>query len=45
MEIELESRDEDAEIPSFIKMLYEVTGEKRYSNAKMAEDFPPEPEI
>ena len=45
MEIELESRDEDAEIPSFIKILYEVTGDKRYSNAKMAEAFPPEPEI
>lgn len=43
METELGDKDEYVAIPAFIKILYEVTGEKRYSNAKMAESFPPEP--
>jgi CYTH domain-containing protein len=43
METELGDKDEYVDIPAFIKILYEVTGEKRYSNAKMAESFPPEP--
>ncbi len=45
METELEDKDESVSLPAFIKILYEVTGEKRYSNAGMAEDFPPEPTL
>ena len=43
METELENKDESVAFPDIIKILYEVTGEKRYSNASMAESFPPEP--
>lgn len=42
MEIELESRDEEISIPSFINIILEVTGEKAYSNAQMAREFPRE---
>ena len=45
METELESRDEVVEYPSAIKILREVTGDKRYSNAGMAREFPEEPEM
>ena len=44
METELESRDETVEYPKIIKILFEVTGDKRYSNAGMAREFPKEPE-
>lgn len=42
METELTSRTERAEIPPFIRIIKEVTGEKKYSNAAMAKQFPPE---
>lgn len=45
MEIELPSRDTVPQIPDFIKIVADVTGEKRYSNASMSREFPPEPEI
>ncbi len=43
METELESRDEEVSYPEFIKIVREVTGDKRYSNAAMAKEFPEEP--
>ena len=43
METELEHPDEEVTYPSVIKILYEVTGDKRYSNAGMAKEFPEEP--
>ena len=42
MEIELESRDEEIIFPSFISIVSEVTGDKRYSNAAMSRSFPEE---
>jgi CYTH domain-containing protein len=42
MEIELESREEEINIPSFINVITEVTGDKTYSNAQMASKFPKE---
>ena len=45
METELKARDEKVEFPSFIKIIKEVTGEREYSNAKMAESFPEETKI
>ena len=45
MEIELPSREALPTIPSYIKILLDVTGDKRYSNASMARSFPPEPGI
>jgi len=42
MEIELDSREENPQIPSFIKIIREVTGIKGYSNAAMSESFPEE---
>lgn len=42
METELESREERAEMPEFIEILKEVTGERIYSNASMSKAFPPE---
>ena len=42
METELESRDIEVEFPSFIKILSDVTGNRRYSNASMAKSFPEE---
>ncbi len=42
MEIELISRDEEIAVPDFIKIIKEVTGDKRYSNASMSHDFPKE---
>ena len=43
MEVELESADEEIEFPNLIRIFTEVTGERAYSNAAMAEHFPPEP--
>ena len=42
METELESREKRVEIPSFIKIIREVTGNKAYSNAAMSREFPKE---
>lgn len=42
METELPSRETEVEIPSFIYILREVTGDKSYSNASMAIRFPSE---
>ena len=42
MEIELKSREEKVEIPCFIKIIKEVTGERKYTNAAMSESFPKE---
>lgn len=42
MEIELKSREEKLEIPGFIKIIKEVTGERKYTNAAMSESFPEE---
>ena len=42
METELESREEQVEIPDFIEIIREVTGEKMYSNASMSVSFPQE---
>ena len=42
LEVELRSRDEQISLPDFIKILKEVTGDKRYSNASMSRTFPEE---
>ncbi len=45
MEIELPSRDTLPPVPNYIKVVLDVTGDKRYSNASMARSFPQEPEF
>ncbi len=42
METELENRDKKVEIPPFIEIIREVTGEKSYTNASMSREFPKE---
>ena len=42
MEIELPARECEVKIPSYIKIIREVTGIKEYSNASMSEHFPDE---
>lgn len=42
METELESRDTLVEMPGYIQIVREVTGDKRYSNAGMSRIFPEE---
>ena len=42
LETELSSPDEKPEFPPLIKVIAEVTGDRRYSNAAMSESFPPE---
>ena len=42
METELESRETVVEFPDFIRIIKEVTGEKKYSNAAMSREFPEE---
>ena len=42
MEVELPSEDTAVELPPFIKIVREVTGDKAYSNASMARRFPKE---
>ncbi len=44
MEIELAAEDEEIEIPDFIHIVAELTGNRAYSNAAMAHTFPPPPE-
>ena len=40
MEIELASEDEKIEMPSFIKVIREVTDDKAYSNYSFAKKLP-----
>ena len=42
MELELESEDKHFEIPPFIRVIREVTGDKKYSNSSMSQAFPRE---
>lgn len=42
METELDSRETSVEMPPFIHIIREVTGNKAYSNAGMSRAFPPE---
>ena len=42
LEVELDSREASVEMPNFIKVVAEVTGEKKYSNAAMSHEFPKE---
>ena len=42
LEVELDTRDEELLMPDFIKVIAEVTGDKRYSNAAMSKEFPKE---
>ncbi len=42
METELPDRDTAVEMPPFINIIKEVTGEKEYSNASMSRSFPKE---
>lgn len=42
METELESRGQTVSMPDFIRIVAEVTGDKKYSNASMSQIFPEE---
>lgn len=42
MEVELESENEAPSFPDFIRIVKEVTGDKRYSNHSMSKSFPEE---
>ena len=42
LEVELESENEELVLPDFIKVIREVTGDKRYSNVAMSREFPEE---
>lgn len=42
MEVELPGEDVELSFPPFITLVKEVTGDKRYSNAGMARNFPEE---
>ena len=42
LEIELPSRETEVEIPSFISVIKEVSGDKKYTNASMSKEFPKE---
>ena len=44
MEIELPTRDTVVNMPPFIRIVREVTGEREYSNASMSRKFPKEDE-
>ena len=45
METELDNRETEVEMPEFIHIIREVTGDKRYSNAGMSRQFPEEETI
>lgn len=45
METELPSRETEVEMPDFIHIAVEVTGDRRYSNAAMSRKFPDELKI
>ena len=40
LEIELSSEDEEYEIPSFLEVIKEVSGDKRYKNTNLAKNVP-----
>ena len=42
METELPTRETEVSFPDFIRVVAEVTGDKRYSNAQMSRSFPDE---
>lgn len=42
LETELDSREKSVDFPDFIRVLREVTGDRRYSNAGMSRSFPEE---
>lgn len=42
LEVELDSSDDEVRLPDFIKVVREVTGDKKYSNASMSRKFPEE---
>lgn len=42
MEVELPERDTEIDLPPFIEIVKEVTGDKAYSNASMSRTFPKE---
>ncbi len=42
LETELQSRECEVDFPSIIEIIRDVTGDRRYSNASMARDFPRE---
>ena len=42
METELKTRETVVDFPDFIRVIREVTGDRRYSNASMARSFPEE---
>ena len=42
LEVELESRESSIDMPPFIRIISDVTGDKKYSNASMARSFPEE---
>lgn len=43
MEIELEREDEAADIPDYVRVLRDVTGEKAYKNKQLAKRVPMDP--
>ena len=45
LETELSDRDTVVKFPDFIKIVADVTGDKRYSNASMSRSFPEETAI
>ena len=45
LETELADRNTAVEFPSFLKIVSDVTGDKRYSNASMSRSFPEETAI
>lgn len=45
LETELASREVNVQLPSFLKIVKEVSGMKEYSNASMSKKFPKELEI
>jgi CYTH domain-containing protein len=45
LETELADRNTTVEFPSFLKIVSDVTGDKRYSNASMSRKFPDESEV
>ncbi len=45
LEVELEAEDEVFSIPPFIKIIREVSDDKRYKNAFLAREIPPEEDL
>ena len=42
LEVEIDREDEEISLPSFIRLIKDVTGMREYSNHSMAYNFPPE---